>query len=118
MKRAHILLSLALAVVWLGSGVGLAAGSQAAGPGQVPTGLSPSEWQRIQAQVAKLTAADGAQEDEFGHSVSISGDTAVVGAPWGNVGSNFHEGAAYVYSLWMAEHTIYLPLINRNYGPP
>ena len=31
-------------------------------------------------QVAKLTAADGAVEDVFGYSVSVSGDTAVVGA--------------------------------------
>src|SRR4029450_2430848 len=33
------------------------------------------------AQQAKLTASDGAIFDEFGWSVSVDGDTAVVGAP-------------------------------------
>ena len=31
-------------------------------------------------QVAKLTAGDGAASDCFGHSVSIDGDTMVIGA--------------------------------------
>lgn len=31
---------------------------------------------------AKLTASDGAAGDRFGHSVSISGETVVVGAYW------------------------------------
>ena len=31
-------------------------------------------------QVAKLTAGDGAASDEFGNSVSIDGDTVVIGA--------------------------------------
>ena len=31
-------------------------------------------------QVAKLTAGDGAADDEFGYSVSIDGDTVVIGA--------------------------------------
>jgi hypothetical protein len=44
-------------------------------------------------QQAKLTASDGAQFDEFGWSVSLSGNTALVGAP-GN--ANF-TGAAYVF---------------------
>jgi len=29
---------------------------------------------------AKLTASDGASGDRFGHSVSVSGDLAVIGA--------------------------------------
>ena len=49
---------------------------QAMGPGQVPTGLTPTEWQSIQAQVAKLTADDGAASEEFGYSVSVGGDTS------------------------------------------
>ena len=32
-------------------------------------------------QEAKLTASDGAADDDFGDSVSISGNTVVVGAP-------------------------------------
>jgi len=46
-------------------------------------------------QEAKLLASDGAGGDEFGWSVSISGDYAVVGASWlfsGNV-----NGSAYVF---------------------
>ena len=31
-------------------------------------------------QVAKLTAGDGAADDNFGYSVSIDGDTVVIGA--------------------------------------
>jgi hypothetical protein len=40
-------------------------------------------------QQQKLTAPDGAEGDEFGYSVSISGDAAIVGDFW--------EGAAYIY---------------------
>jgi hypothetical protein len=48
-------------------------------------------------QIAKLTASDGASNDYFGHSVSIDGDTIVIGAPYEDVyGSN--SGAAYVYT--------------------
>ncbi len=41
----------------------------------------------------KLAASDGAAGDSFGWSVSISGSTAVVGAP----GSNGDTGSAYVF---------------------
>ena len=44
----------------------------AAGSGQAAT---PCE-------LAKLLASDAAAGDHFGESVAISGDTAVVGAPW------------------------------------
>jgi hypothetical protein len=49
-------------------------------------------------QVARLTAADGAPLDWFGWSVSISGDTVVVGAPYAAVGGHVAQGAAYVYA--------------------
>ena len=45
---------------------------------------------------AKLTASDGAANDEFGHSVSISADTVVVGAPLDDVGFS-DQGSAYVF---------------------
>jgi hypothetical protein len=44
-------------------------------------------------EVAKLTASDGMAADNFGHSVSISGDTAVVGA----MGDDASQGAAYIF---------------------
>ena len=48
-------------------------------------------------QVAKLTASDGEAYDYFGMSVAISGDTIVVGAVQDTVGSNYHQGSAYVF---------------------
>ena len=42
--------------------------------------------------------------DNFGNSVSSNGDTAVVGAPWADVGANPDQGATYVFtrsgSVW------------------
>ena len=49
-------------------------------------------------QTAKLTASDGAADDWFGYSVSISGNTVVVGAPVATVGDNNSQGAAYVFT--------------------
>ncbi len=48
-------------------------------------------------QVKKLTASDGAQADNFGVSVSLSGDTAVVGAWYADIGDNNEQGTAYVF---------------------
>src|SRR6185295_5331023 len=44
-------------------------------------------------QEAELTAADWAENDSFGAAVAMSGDTAVVGAPW----KDGYVGAAYVF---------------------
>ena len=50
-------------------------------------------------QVTKLTASDGAEGNEFGHSVSVHGDTIVVGAPQHDIGEDGNkEGAAYVFT--------------------
>lgn len=43
----------------------------------------------------KLTASDGAAFDYFGVGVSLSGDTAVIGAP----GDDTDKGSAYVFDL-------------------
>ncbi len=48
---------------------------------------------------SKLTDDDGADDDEFGYSVAIDGNTAVVGAP----GSNSNAGAAYVFVFTEAD---------------
>ncbi len=45
----------------------------------------------------KLTASDGAWTDWFGHSVAISGDYAIVGAYWDDIGSNYEQGSAYIF---------------------
>jgi len=46
---------------------------------------------------AKLTASDGATSDDFGNSVAISGDYALVGAYADDVGANSNQGSAYVF---------------------
>ena len=47
-------------------------------------------------EVAKLLASDGEESDYFGHSVSVSGKTIVVGA-YGEDGSGMDRGAAYIF---------------------
>ncbi len=62
--------------------------------------LSPSSGLRAQdcdpLETSKLLAADGAVSDNFGHSVSVSGDTAVVGAYRDDDRGN-DSGSAYVF---------------------
>ncbi len=54
----------------------------------------------------KVTAADRAVGDKFGHSVAISGNalgntTIVIGAPFDNINSYTHQGSAYVFErIW------------------
>jgi hypothetical protein len=52
-------------------------------------------------------ADDGAIADDFGTSVSISGDYAVVGSPQDDVGANVNQGSAYVFfrngSTWIQQ---------------
>jgi hypothetical protein len=47
--------------------------------------------------VAKIIASDGAADDDFGLSVSISGDNAIAGALGGD-DHGFSSGSAYVFS--------------------
>lgn len=47
---------------------------------------------------ARLRASDGAREDLFGGSVSISGDRVAVGA-WGDDDNGSLAGSAYIYRL-------------------
>jgi hypothetical protein len=57
----------------------------------------------------KLIASDGAAEDQFGNSVSISGDVALVGAPYDDDNGNA-SGSAYVFrgncSSWVEEQKL------------
>jgi len=48
-------------------------------------------------QETKLTASDGATYDEFGNSVAISGDTAIVGAYYAD-DNGTGSGSAYIYN--------------------
>ena len=47
-------------------------------------------------QLAKLIALDEAAGDQFGYSVAISGDLAIVGA-WGNDDDGSASGSAYIF---------------------
>ena len=47
-------------------------------------------------EVTKLTAADAVDSDQFGFSVAINGDYAIVGA-WRKAGAWPQSGAAYIY---------------------
>jgi len=51
----------------------------------------------VWAQQQELTASDGAADDQFGFSASVSGDTAVIGAWNKTVNSQPQQGAAYVF---------------------
>jgi hypothetical protein len=53
--------------------------------------LSPLE------EDVKLLPSDGAQNDRFGNSVGITGDTAVIGAPF-NDGNATDSGSAYLFA--------------------
>jgi len=59
---------------------------------QTPSGGGVEYLQR-----AKLTASDGAAQDEFGKSVSTDGDTMVIGA-WQDDWSQSDDGSAYVFT--------------------
>ncbi|MBS1795246.1 MAG: FG-GAP repeat protein [Acidobacteria bacterium] len=53
-----------------------------------------SSW----SQEALKVAADGAANDQFGYGVAISGDTAIVGTPYDDVGANANQGSVYVFT--------------------
>lgn len=42
--------------------------------------------------------ADGASDDQFGYSVAVTGDTAIIGAPGDTIGTTFKQGSAYVFT--------------------
>ncbi|WP_276258273.1 FG-GAP repeat protein [Haloglomus litoreum] len=54
---------------------------------------SGSTW----TEQAKLVASDGDFNDQFGHSVALSGDTAVFGAYLDGDPNGFNSGSAYVF---------------------
>jgi hypothetical protein len=56
-----------------------------------------SGWAGSLTQSAESTASNGAQEDNLGLAVAVSGDTVLAGAPGHKVGANKEQGAAYVF---------------------
>ena len=56
-------------------------------------------WPVAPVEVAKLLAADGAARDQFGYSVALSGDTAVIGVRFDDDDVNgVDSGSAYVFT--------------------
>jgi len=66
-------------------------------------------------QQAKLLASDGALGDYFGFSVSLSGDTALIGA-FGDDDNGLNSGSAYIFtqndSTWTEQQKL-IPLDNE-----
>ena len=60
--------------------------------------------------LATVAASDGATNDLFGHSVSLSGDTLAVGVPGDQVGATVGQGSVRVYvrsgSAWVLQQTL------------
>ncbi len=58
-------------------------------------------------QEGELTASDGASGDSFGYYVGLSGNVAVVSAPYTTIGPNTYVGSVYVFryngSSWVQE---------------
>ena len=52
----------------------------------------------VWSQQAKLVAADGLRDDEFGYGLALSSDTAIIGAPFDDVGGNADQGSAYAFT--------------------
>lgn len=61
----------------------------------LPESLSPVNSIYVRSQ--KLVANDAAAIDQFGRSVSVSGNTAIVGADRDDIGTNTDQGSAYIY---------------------
>lgn len=60
---------------------------------------TPSEvvWTQTTKETTKLMASDGAEDDEFGYTVAVSGDRLAVAAREARVGGVDNVGAAYVF---------------------
>lgn len=52
------------------------------------------QWSVIQ----KLSASDGAADDQFGYAVALDGDTAFVSASFADIGDQPNQGAVYVFT--------------------
>lgn len=58
-------------------------------------------------QLAKFLANDGARDDRFGHSVAISGTTAIVGA-WFADDNGIQSGSAYLFDTTTGKQIVKL----------
>jgi hypothetical protein len=67
----------------------------------------------IWTQQTELIASDAVIGDAFGASISVSGNTAVIGAPGKTFGANQGQGAAYMFlqsnGIWSMQQELYDP---------
>ena len=68
------------------------------GPGLAYIFVEPAGGWSNMTQTAELSASDGTDGGDFGASVSISGNTVVVGATQGSCSCDAGPGAAYVFA--------------------
>ena len=52
-----------------------------------------SQW----VQQQRLTASDGANGDNFGHSIALEGDVALIGSSWDDTGGHSYGGSVYAF---------------------
>ena len=107
-QTAELAASDGAALTFFGSSVAISGDTIVVGAGGTTVNGNPHQgaayvfvkpgngWKNMN-QNAKLTSSDGYVGDDFGASVAISGNTVVVGAPYASIGSDFQQGAAYVF---------------------
>ncbi len=57
------------------------------------------------AEQQELVASDAAAEDQFGYSIALSGDYAIVGAYFKTINGNAGQGAAYIFARNITTNT-------------
>ena len=57
----------------------------------------------VWSQQTKLTASDGAANDQFGFSVTVGGNTFIAGAPLNDISENPDQGSAHVFAAGTQE---------------
>lgn len=62
-------------------------------------------------QTRRITGADTEQGDQFGYSVSVSGTTACIGAPWDDDDGN-RSGSAYLFDITSGQQIAKLSAID------
>ncbi|MGA2253352.1 MAG: autotransporter-associated beta strand repeat-containing protein, partial [Thermoguttaceae bacterium] len=82
-----------------GNTVVVGANADNSGQGAAYVFTEPASGWANMTETAKLTASDGAAVGSFGASVSISGNTIVVGANGATVDGNTDQGAAYLFVM-------------------
>jgi hypothetical protein len=91
---------------WLGFSVSISGSTIAAGAsqgyflpaaGKVYVYVQPSAVWVNGTETAELTVSGGSTNAQLGFSVSTTGGTVVAGAPYEEIGSNYNQGAAFVF---------------------